>query len=106
MKERAVDLGAGLLLFICGAYMALVNYSYWRGIAHPERFAWWHWLPPLMAGCAAMLATIGLFFWKRASAIIGALSMVVISLSYLPWILDYIPVVVLSQPCCVLSSAS
>jgi hypothetical protein len=99
--KRAIDIAVGAMMLALAMYHVWWNYEYLRDIAPLERFPWYYWGPPLYGGCGGTIAAIGLFFAKRFWGIVGSISMLIISFSYLPLIIDNVIVqeVVLASLC-------
>jgi hypothetical protein len=77
---RAIDVTAGLLLFSCAVWVAYFYFVLY--FALPSLFGssppWWAWTP-IVLGCVAALAAIGLCLRRRLSGIVGSLSMLALT---------------------------
>ena len=87
--SRAINIFVGLLLFVAGAREALTGLSYWQGVAPPERFPWWYWVPPMIGGLVAVVSSVALPLRARFAATVGSLSLLVIGASYIVRSLGY-----------------
>ena len=81
---RAINITVGVLLFAAGTFVAFVSYAMLSdGLLQIFVTHWWTW-SVLVCGCVLALAAVGLFWWRRSSAIVASVAALILATLYFP----------------------